>query len=442
MKKSKKSFFLPILILPVFFSGTFASVFCKEQAPTPATLEFWGVFDDSSVYEGLIRKFNQSYPYITVNYHKKSQATYEKELVDALAAGRGPDIFMIQNNWLPKHGNKIYPADTRIFTVKEFGETFVDVAAQDFVVDGNVYAAPLAVDSLALFYNKDLLNSAGLANPPKTWEEFNSAVTKLTVKDDENNIIRAGAAIGTAKNINRSIDILMALMLQSGAKMTSSDNLTATFDQSVSLASGQSFKPGEEALVYYTNFAKPQKVVYTWNDYQHYSIDAFVEGKTAMMFNYSYQLPVIRSRAPHLNFGVAALPQISATSDKKVSYANYWGLTVSKTSPNSIYAWTFIKWLTLADNSKTYLEETKRPIARRDLVDWQKDDQDLGVFAQQSLLARSWWEADAAATETIFAQMINDVVSNVSSAQDAVTQASKQVTLLMAEYQRKRQAEQ
>ena len=33
-----------------------------------------------------------------------------------------------------------------------------------------------------------------------------------------------------------------------------------------------------------TDFANPKKSVYTWNVQQHYSIDAFIEGKVAMMF--------------------------------------------------------------------------------------------------------------------------------------------------------------
>jgi len=411
----------------------------KPPPPPPVTLEFWSVFDNTSVYQPIIRDFQNQYPFVTVNYHKKDITTYEKELIDALAAGRGPDIFSINNTWLPKDGDKLSPAPTDLISPKKISDTFVDVVSQDFVWKGYVYALPQSVDTLALFYNKDLFNSAGLATPPATWSEFNADVEKLTRRDEQQNILQAGAALGTSQNVNRSTDILAALMLQSGAKMVSSDFKTATFQETSRLASGQSFSPGERALTFYTNFASPltaaknMNSVYTWNQYQHYSVDAFVEGKVAMMISYSYQIPVLRSRAPHLNFGIAPLPQISQ-GQNSLTLANYWGQAVSKTSPNATYAWQFLSFLVSQETLKGYLTATQKPTARRDLIDWQKGDADLGVFAEQSLTAKSWWEVDNAAVETIFGQMIDSVAKYHMSPATALQNASQQITVLMQKY--------
>ena len=430
-KHSSKTILFSILILPVFFSGLFAGLSpCKEPAPPPATLEFWSVFDGSDIYQPLIAEFKTQYPHISINYYKKSINIYEKDLVDALAAGRGPDIFSIHNTWLPKHKDKLAPAPDVLITPQKFREVFVDVAAQDFIDGGKIYAFPWAVDTLTLFYNKDLLNSAGIVSPPQTWADFNSAVEKLVRRDAKNNILQAGAALGTARNINRSTDILTALMLQSGAKMVSDDHSYAAFDQSVSSGAGDSFNPGQQTLLYYTNFANPAKRVYTWNQYQHYSIDAFVEGKAAMMLNYAYQIPVIKARSPHLNFGVAALPQISQ-SGAKVNYANYWGQAVAKNSQYQAYAWQFLAWLAAAEPQKKYLAAVQKPSARRDLIEAQKSDEVLGVFSQQALSAKSWWQIDNSAIEQIFADMIESIVSGSATADDALRAASQRVTLLM-----------
>ncbi len=401
----------------------------KKAAPALVSLEFWSVFDDSDVYQPLILKYRQFYPNVTINYYKKNIVSYEKELVDALAAGRGPDIFSIHNAWLPKHKDKLVPAPATLITSARFNEVFVDVAGQDLIDANKIYAFPLSVDSLALFYNKDLFNSAGLSSAPKTWSEFNSAVANLTKRDAKNNILQAGAALGTAKNINRSMDILMALMLQSGAKMVSDDKSTASFDQNL-VSSGASFNPGKQALVFYTNFANPSLKVYTWNSLQHYSIDAFVEGQAAMMLSYAYQVPLIRARAPHLDFGVAALPQISENS-KKVTFANYWAQAVNQGSANQAEAWQFVAWLASQENSREYFNATKKPVARRDLIDEQKSDADIGIFAQQSLYAKSWWEIDNLTIEGIFADMIESVVGGRATVDDALFRANSQVTLLM-----------
>jgi len=431
MSKNKKTIILSVFVLPVFFSGLFSAGLspCKEAAPAPATLEFWSVFDDSDVFDPLIKQYQAISPNITINYSKKNIVSYEQDLVNALATGRGPDIFSIHNTWLPKHKNKLAPAAETMITAKRFGELFVDVASQDFIDTEKVYALPLSVDTLALFYNKDLFNSAGIATPPQTWTEFNSAVEKLTQRDNKNNILKSGAALGTAKNINRSTDILMALMLQSGAKMINASRDAATFDQTVS-AQGGDFNPGRQALIFYTNFASPGLKVYTWNQDQNYSIDAFVNGKVAMMINYNYQLPLVKARAAHMEIGIAPLPQISSTS-KKVTFANYWAQAVGRGSKNQIEAWKFLAWLSSPEISRQYLELTKKPAARRDLIEEQKKDADLGVFAQQSLTAESWWEKDNLAIEGIFADMIEVVNAGKVTAETALRQAAAQVNLLM-----------
>ncbi len=400
----------------------------KTVVPPAATLEFWSVFDESDVYQPLIRKYQELYPHVTVNYYKKNIDSYEAELVDALAAGRGPDLFSIHNTWLPKHKDKLVPAPDSLILPARFNEIFVEVAGKDLVDGGKIYALPLTVDSLALFYNRDLLNSAGISNPPQTWAEFNSAVEKMTKIDAQNNILQAGAAIGTAKNINRSTDILMALMLQSGAKMVNDDRTEASFGQSI-YSGNTYFNPGQQALIFYTNFANPALKVYAWNARQHYSVDAFVEGRAAMMFNYAYNVPLIRARAPHLNFSVAALPQISLISNK-LTLANYWAQAVSRNSTNWVEAWKFLAWLASQDNSREYLAATGKPAARRDLVEEQKSDPNLNIFAQQSLYASSWWEVDNVAIEKVFAEMIEAVVAGQATASDALNRANTQATEL------------
>jgi len=245
-------------------------------------LQFWGVFDERSVYDPIIRELQAQYPHIRITYRKFTFEDYERSLVDALAAGTGPDIFLFHNSWLPKHGDKItaMPEGETWMTVRDFQRDFVDVAAQDLVYANRIYGIPLYVDTVALYYNKDILNSVGITRPAQTWDEFNFDVEAITRLDGSGNITQSAAAIGTARNINRSTDILTALMLQSGVRMTDTENTSATFARPVNNTA-----VGEIALKYYTDFANPSMRTYTWNDAQHYSIDAFAEGRTAMMFN-------------------------------------------------------------------------------------------------------------------------------------------------------------
>ena len=401
-------------------------------------VEFWGVFDDRTSFDKIIRDFQSQNPGITVVYRQFSFEDYEKEIVNALAAGTGPDIWMIHQSWLPKHIGKLAPLpekisglDQPLMTFRDFQDQFVEVAVQDLTLGGQIYAMPLYVDTLALYYNRDLFNNAGITAPPNSWDEFNSAVERLTKIDSSSNIIQSGAAIGTSQNVNRSTDILTALMLQSGVRMTDINNTSATFSRSVN-----NTPVGEVALRYYTDFANPNVRTYAWNNSQHYSIDAFTEGTVAMMFNYSHQAGILNQRAARLNYAIAPMPQISESDIK--NYANYWAVAVSKNSPVSNEAWRFTAYLTSKEGASSYLAQTLRPSARRDIIDLQKNDLRLGIFANQALTARSWYQTDNSAIESVFIEMIDNVNFGRLSVKEALQKAEAEVNILMTRSQRSR----
>lgn len=402
------------------------------------TLEFWGVFDDRNAFDKAIRDYQAVNKGVRINYRMFTFEDYERSVVDALAAGTGPDIWMIHHTWLAKHRDKLTPMPEKIsglkeplFTAKSYQDQFVDVAFNDLVKDGKIYGVPLYVDTLALYWNKDLFNTAGLTRPPTTWEEFikyvDSEQNSLTKLDEQGNVIQAGAAMGSVQNVNRSTDILMALMLQSGVRMTNAQNTSSTLSQSV-----ENLAVGEQALQFYTDFTNTLSKVYTWNDRMPYSIDAFVEGKAAMMLNYSHQVDAIRDRTPRLNFAVATVPQISLDSVR--TYGSYWAPAVSlKATPAvAAQAWKFLAYLSSTEGARSYLTATKRPAARRDLIDLQKTDPDLGVFATQALSARSWYQVDAVGIATVFADMITSVNLGQSSVREALRNAETRITVLMS----------
>lgn len=394
------------------------------------TLEMWGVFDPATAFERTINNFQLQNQNIKVRYRQIPYEEYERTLVQALAAGTGPDIFMIHNTWLPKHADKMRPLptdlkvnDRPLFSFKDFQDQFVDVASRDLTSESQIYAMPLYVDTLALYYNKDLFNAVAITRPPQTWQEVNDDVQLLTQLDGGGNITQSGIALGTARNINRSTDILAAMMIQSGVKMND-DTGSPTFAEPVN-----NQRVGEIALQYYTDFANPQKQTYSWSDSQHYSIDSFIEGKAAMIIGYAHQAQLLRSKAPRLNFNIAPMPQASLSTPKQ--YANYWALAVTtqSTSPNE--AWRFLVYATSREGASDYLNETQRPSARRDLVELQKDDLNLGVFANQALSATSWYQKDNVAIEGIFADLIDDVNFRRYSIRDALERAQTRVGVLL-----------
>lgn len=473
--KNKSRFFSAlflVLAMPLF-SG------CGSQNQGySVNLEIWGIMDESSVYNEVISKYQDINPYVaSIKYRKFSQDTYKQELLDALAAGQGPDIFLINNSWLPSFENKLEPAPTGLIGERDMIANFPDVVSADFVNGGKTYAVPLSVDSMQLYYNRDIFNSAGITVPPKTWQDFGNDVEALTKVDGVGNIVRSGAAMGTSQNISRPTDILSLLMLQNGAELPTKKGMLASIDQGVVDKDGNVVQAGEQALGYYVQFAKVSTPLnasnpfYCWNNRQNNSVDAFAGGNVAMVLGYSWQSNNIKSKNPKLNFGVAPVPQINP--DKPLSIANYWGYAVAKNKPSATTqqqgsvvvpvteavrtheAWQFLKFLTLKNSGKVtlynamtknskdfsvdydpaleYLKKTQQPAARRDIIDLQKKDAVLGVFATGNLIAKSWYQADPDGVEKIFIEGIDSIGrGNTSVHQVLVLMRSRLDSLMQA----------
>jgi ABC-type glycerol-3-phosphate transport system substrate-binding protein len=218
---------------------------------------------------------------------------------------------------------------------------------------------------------------------------------------------------------------------------------------------------GENALAYYTQFADAQSSLYTWNPRMHYSLDAFYEGKAAMMINYSWHYDTIKRKNAKLNYAVSELPQ-SSVGGTTANYANYWAFAVSKNKldeqspdPNAknqarIHeAWQFLKYLSIDhkgtlvlenavsgnkkefslsyDPATEYLLKTGKPAARRDILEQQKTDTILGPFVTGNLIAKSWRQTNSEAIESVLAEMINSVNIGAMSKSEAIKLAEDRI---------------
>ena len=422
-----------------------------QERTKPVQLTYWRVFDDSDAFDELLNDYAKLHPNVSITYRKLRYDEFEKKLLEALAEDRGPDIFSIHNAWTRGYQSKLLPLpDTlsipyrtvegaikkevvwtlkteKALSIKDLKIKYPDQVAEDVVLQdkddqGNVkdkiFGLPLSIDSLALFYNKELLNAAGIAKPAEDWSTFQSHVKKLTKQDSSGNITQAGAAIGGSNNVERSTDILSILMMQNGAQMADSNGY-ATFNKLPVGLEDRTMTPGVEALTFYTDFASPQKEVYTWTENMPNSLDAFIQGKAAYFFGYAYHLSAIKSRAPKLQYGISKLPQI--TGNKEINFANYWVEVVSKKTKYANEACDFAQFIADEKNVGKYLDKTAKPTALRNLIQKQSEDINLYTFVSQLLTAKSWYRGkNALNAETAIKEMVGNVLSGSKTAQEAI----------------------
>ena len=408
----KIAFVVFVGLIVIFFLIFFGILPGRREPPPPAvTLEFWGAGDAQNLWSGIITSYKETNPHVAIEYREIDEETYEEYLVNRLAENQGPDIFMLKNSWIEKHKDKISPLpQTPLnFFPKDFRRIFVDVTADDLVTSkSDILGLPLYVDTPALFYNKDMLNNAGILNPPKNWEEFKDAISRIAKRssEDDTTLDQAGAAIGTANNVQRSFDILSTIMMQTGTQMVRGgevnfDGLPPGYDDTA-------VAPGIDAVRFYTDFAYAGKEgIYTWNDSMPDSMEAFMQGRVAMVFGYSYHMQQIQSKAPQVNFGVVSIPQVDP--NRPATSANYWIEGVSRKAAAKNYSWDFLNFITQEEQAKAYLERTGKPAALKSLVQQQLQNEILKPFATQATYAKSWYHGtNPALAESVFRDMINE----------------------------------
>ncbi|MBI3534761.1 MAG: extracellular solute-binding protein, partial [Deltaproteobacteria bacterium] len=378
-------------------------------------LNYYKVFDDQEVLDPVIKQYEADHPGLKINYRKFADFNeYQRVVLNEMAEGGGPDIFSMQNTWFASNYKKLTPLPSTIGTPEDFGSTFVDVAYKDLVRTDQaglqqVYALPMTVDTLALYYNKaqfeDRIPSRG--KPSKTWEGIKDDVTLLNKTN--NSLSRfevSGIAMGRADNISRGVDTYFLLLLQYGTKFYNDNLSQATF---AGEQGGAALYPAIEALKLLTSFADSKQRHYSWNEFVVQDptglkeIEAFAKGQVSMIFGYAYTYTDIVNEINNLknkggsiinakDIGIAEVPQLydpAVSSNKRITYANYFAETVSRNSKHPEIAWDFLIELTKKKNLEYYFSKTNKPSSRRDMIVDQKKDPIYGIFAAQVGYAES-----------------------------------------------------
>lgn len=437
------------------------------------TLNFWDPLDDPSVFKDIIKGYAETNPNVKVNIVTKPLLNYKTESTQAIAAGKGPDIWLIPNDSIFENKDLLSSAPEGLFTGKTqdtnsnnqyIKENFVPIVGQENMFNNKVYGIPLFVDTLALYVNSSLMNARKndyfrsnvkfdeniFTYGPSTWNDLVTLVKEYTVVN--NGIIQKSAiALGRNDNVNHAPDILALLMLQDGATMTTTDGLTATFNLPASTQTDSKYYPGSKALEFFTSFSNPNAVNYTWNNNFPDSYDAFRDGQTAMMIDYESDSQNLKQQNPNLDFRIWPLPQIQG-EDKAKDFASYWTLTVPKTGleadnpkacqvtnpplpcEKKLAAWDFVNYLQ-GTGLSSYSANTGLPspkiqagIPKSALLRINSGN----PFRFQSQTAVSWYRGqDPDKIETEFNAMISNVVDNHVDPQSAVDVAAQHVSNIL-----------
>lgn len=422
------SIFLAFFVFAVLiFSGILPIGKSSNTANTPqGKVVVWGTFN-SSEFQKVFDDMNSTNKNLTVTYMKKSPENYQEELVTAFASGTGPDLFFITPDIILKNKNFIYQMPYASYPEKAFRDTFID-GADIYLGNLGVIAMPVVIDPMVLYYNKNLLSNAGIAQVPTFWDELSDLNKSLTIKKVDGTLSQSMIALGSYDNINNAKGILATLLMQSGTPITirSGDKVVPTL---VSVSTSP-VRPTEQVLSYYTDFSDPTSGSYSWNRGLLNSKDFFTGGGSAFYLGFASELFGIESINPNLSFDVHDIFQ-TKNSNLKRTYGNIYALAVNNKSTNATAAFGVAGLMSSGINAQPVANALSLPPATRALLSAKPADPYLSTFYNSAIVTRSFLDPDARLTNSIFGELIQNVLSNKLSMSDAISKAQGQLEILL-----------
>jgi multiple sugar transport system substrate-binding protein len=269
---------------------------------------------------------------------------------------------------------------------------------------GKLYGLAPVTNTIALFYNTQMLQEAGV-QPPKTWDELKAAAKKLTKPG------RYGIAFNANATYEGSWQFLPAMWTNGGDE---TDLNTPQVSEALQL------------WVDLVQSGSASKSVINWT--QGDAKDQFVAGKAAMMVNGPWQIPALQE-SPKIKWDVVTFP-LNKPDQTPVAPlgGEAWTVPLNKDQAKQQKAADFVKCLNSDENELAWAKARFTIPTRTALHDqYVKDVPSMKAFTEQVKTARArtgklgekWPEA-----AKVIYQAIALALTGKASAQDAFKQAS------------------
>lgn len=394
-------------------------------------IRIWGTLSPERLGP-IIQKFNEENQTYEIRYAYRSGENFGQDLLESIASGTGPDLFLLPDSLAYLHRERINPVPYASFPIANFKGSFGS-AGDVYLTSKGILGLPIVIDPLVMYYNRTILDSNGIVYAPEYWDEFGTLVPKIIQKDAvSNQISRSAVALGQFSNVKNAKDILSALFMQSGNKIVVESDLgyfmSALDDTEFGESSNKSLAP---VLNFYTSFANPLNPLYSWNKSLPASDLFFTSDKLAFYFGYASESNEFVRRNPNLNFGVAPIPQVKGAKFKATK-ARVYGISVASSSKNATGAFAVANILASGSSfGKEVAEATSMPPARRDLLATKGEGRFDPIFYNTALYAKSWLDPSPTGTNQVFQDMVESVLSNSKTAADAMRDADGQLNILL-----------
>jgi len=358
-----------VFILMIAGSLLFLSVYSpgddNDGLPQVGVVEIWGTLPEATMTTVLrsLAEVNESYNQVT--YRQINEESFSDELVNALADEAGPDLLLISHERLIELRRRLEVISYESFPLRDFRSLYLDGAAI-FALEDGVYAYPLMVDPLMLYWNRDMLATNNLLSAPATWESLvNTYVPTLTKRQADRTITQSAVALGEYSNVRNAFGIISSLLLQSGSGLVLEQN--TEYIIRLDSAGATTDRPFQSVADFYTRFSRPSNSLYSWNRSFSEDRERFVSEDLALYFGYGSEGRELERLNPNLNFDIAELPQ-GGTATVRRTYGRFYGLAALRSSDNLAGAAIVLRDLSGPEVSKRIADSYNMVPALRSLV--------------------------------------------------------------------------
>lgn len=293
----------------------------------------------------------------------------------------------------------------------------------DATYDKKISGIPLNVEGPVMYYRKDVFEKCGVAFP-KTLADMEPAAQKLKACDPAiTPFVSRGLKPAVAFSYSVFFHNMGGQYIKDGKSQMCS-------------------KAGKDALALYAKLLKDYSVPGVVN-YSFQQISSlYREGKAAMAFESSNELPSVMSGGARLkDTGIALLPPGPGGSHPSVIG---WTMSISSYSKNKEAAWMFVQWATgRAMQEKMALEGIAPPRAAvaggADFKKWMDEMPvrkewvaSLNEMAKTGISELGYPIVANPASREYIGQMVDEVLLGQKSVDEACADADKQLDALIA----------
>ncbi len=168
-----RKFLIIALCLLVFSTG------CgKKDERVKIQFASWGSKTEVEIIKDVIREYEAQTPDVRVEFLHIPQNYFQKIHL-LFASNTEPDVLFLNNHYLPLYANS-----GRLMPLEFAGGVYDKKVLEALSWHGEIFALPRDISLLVVYYNKDLLKRAGVAEPKEGWtfEEFLSKAKRVKEK--------------------------------------------------------------------------------------------------------------------------------------------------------------------------------------------------------------------------------------------------------------------